>query len=110
MTAGIVAWRDHPLFAGTVVPQDLARYPWIDFDWPAPASLDKPPQPGQMHRTPHIHGILATLQTTTRPARTSRISVFPGWGLTRSIHDGLIVSSDFARAGAFVRPLHGAGI
>ena len=40
MTAGIVAWRDHPLFAGSVAPQDLARYPWIDFDWPAPASLD----------------------------------------------------------------------
>ena len=81
MTAGIVACRDHPLFAGTVVPQDLARYPWIDFDWPAPASLDENPQPGQMHRTPHIQGILATLQTTTRPARTSRIGVFPGWGL-----------------------------
>ena len=41
MTAGIVAWRDHPLFAGTVAPQDLARYPWIDYDWPAPASLDE---------------------------------------------------------------------
>ena len=25
MTAGIVAWRDHPLFAGTVAPEDLVR-------------------------------------------------------------------------------------
>ena len=41
MTAGIVAWRDHPLFAGTVTPADLARYPWIDFNWPAAASLDE---------------------------------------------------------------------
>ena len=30
--------------------------------------------------------------------------------LARSIHDRSIVSSDFARAGAFVRHLHGAGI
>ena len=30
--------------------------------------------------------------------------------LARSIHDRSFVSSDFARAGAFVRRLHGAGI
>ena len=30
MTAGIVAGRDHPLFAGTAALEDLARYPWID--------------------------------------------------------------------------------
>ena len=54
MTAGIVAWRDHPLFAGTVVPKDLARYPWIDFDWPAPASLDE--------TRPSLAAILAQLR------------------------------------------------
>ena len=54
MTAGIVAWRDHPLFAGTVAPKDLARYPWIDFDWPAPASLDE--------TRPSLAAILAQLR------------------------------------------------
>ena len=54
MTAGIVAWRDHPLFAGTVAPEDLARYPWIDFDWPAPASLDE--------TRPSLAAILAQLR------------------------------------------------
>ena len=54
MTAGIVAWRDHPLFAGTVTPADLARYPWIDFDWPAPASLDE--------TRPSLAAILAQLR------------------------------------------------
>ena len=54
MTAGIVAWRDHPLFAGTVAPNDLARYPWIDFDWPAPASLDE--------TRPSLAAILAQLR------------------------------------------------
>ena len=54
MTAGIVAWRDHPLFAGSVAPEDLARYPWIDFDWPAPASLDE--------TRPSLAAILAQLR------------------------------------------------
>ena len=54
MTAGIVAWRDHPLFAGSVTPADLARYPWIDFDWPAPASLDE--------TRPSLAAILAQLR------------------------------------------------
>ena len=54
MTAGIVAWRDHPLFAGTVTPADLARYPWIDFDWPAAASLDE--------TRPSLAAILAQLR------------------------------------------------
>ena len=54
MTAGIVAWRDHPLFAGSVAPKDLARYPWIDFDWPAPASLDE--------TRPSLAAILAQLR------------------------------------------------
>ena len=35
LTAGIVAWHDHPPFDAKVAPQDLARYPWIDLDWPA---------------------------------------------------------------------------
>ena len=54
MTAGIVAWRDHPLFAGTVTPADLARYPWIDYDWPAAASLDE--------TRPSLAAILAQLR------------------------------------------------
>ncbi|MYA89513.1 MAG: LysR family transcriptional regulator [Boseongicola sp. SB0662_bin_57] len=35
LTAGIVAWRGHPLLDGPVRPGDLARHPWIDFDWQA---------------------------------------------------------------------------
>ena len=31
VTAGIVAWREHRLFAREIVPEDLARCPWIDF-------------------------------------------------------------------------------
>ena len=40
LTAGIVAWRGHPLFESAAGPGDLARYPWIDFDWPVTASQD----------------------------------------------------------------------
>ncbi|MYG28129.1 MAG: LysR family transcriptional regulator [Boseongicola sp. SB0677_bin_26] len=35
LTAGIVAWRGHPLLDGPVRLGDLARHPWIDFDWQA---------------------------------------------------------------------------
>ena len=31
VTAGIVAWRDHPLFSAEIAGEDLARCPWIDF-------------------------------------------------------------------------------
>ncbi len=54
MTAGFVAWHDHPLFAGTVGPEDLARYPWIDFDCPASNPLD------ESH--PSLDAILARLR------------------------------------------------
>ena len=64
MTAGIVAWRDHPLFAGPVAPQDLARYPWIDFDWPAAASLDK--------SRPSLAAILDQLRSR-EPARIAAV-------------------------------------
>ncbi len=37
LTAGIVAWRGHPLLSGRVTRARLSRYPWIDFDWPASA-------------------------------------------------------------------------
>ena len=36
VTAGIVAHRDHPLHDGRVRPGDLAGWPWIDLDGPAP--------------------------------------------------------------------------
>ena len=39
LTAGIVAWHDHPPFDAKAAPQDLARYPWIDLDWPAALGL-----------------------------------------------------------------------
>ena len=35
MTAGIVASRDHPLLSRNIRTDDLARFPWIDFDAPA---------------------------------------------------------------------------
>ena len=54
MTAGVVAWCDHPLLGGPVAPEDLARYPWIDFDWPAPASRDE--------SRPSLAAILAQLR------------------------------------------------
>ena len=37
MTAGIVAWHDHPLLGRTITDDDLARSPWIDYDAPAMA-------------------------------------------------------------------------
>ena len=42
LTAGIVAWRGHPLLGGEARPGDLARFPWIDFDWPASPPQDDP--------------------------------------------------------------------
>ena len=40
VTAGIVAWRDHPLFSRDISDGDLARCPWIDFSREPPlASL-----------------------------------------------------------------------
>lgn len=40
LTAAIVAWRGHPLLEGRARPGDLAGRPWIDFDWPEPATPD----------------------------------------------------------------------
>ena len=37
LTDGIVAHEGHPLLAGDPGPGDLADWPWIDFDAPAPA-------------------------------------------------------------------------
>ena len=42
LTAGVVAWRGHPLLERRAGRRDLARYPWIDFDWPATAPPDDP--------------------------------------------------------------------
>ena len=40
LTAGIVAHRDHPLLSRSVTFDDLARFPWIDFDAPIMSQLD----------------------------------------------------------------------
>ena len=56
MTAGIVAWRGHPLFEGPVRAADLAGFPWLDFD-PAAA-----PGPGR----PSLATILERVQQRTR--------------------------------------------
>ena len=46
VTSGIVAHRNHPLHGGAVALQDLADYPWIDYDGPAPqlsgGGIDRP--------------------------------------------------------------------
>ena len=63
MTAGVVAWRGHPLLGGPVAPEDLARYPWIDFDWPAPASRDE--------SRPSLAAILAQLRDTAHARVTA---------------------------------------
>ena len=72
MTAGIVAWRGHPLLGGPVAPEDLARYPWIDFDWPAPASRDE--------SRPSLAAILAQLRDTAH-ARIVTVLRLDGAGL-----------------------------
>ena len=38
MTAGIVAWRGHPLLGREITDDDLARSPWTDYDAPAMAA------------------------------------------------------------------------
>ena len=58
LTAGIVARRDHPLFARDVTGDDLARCPWIDVDAStAPAPGDPRPSLGalldRLHETTH---------------------------------------------------------
>ena len=60
LTAGVVAWRGHPLLETRARPGDLARYPWIDFDWPASAPRDDP--------RPSLSAILAQL-SDTEPTR-----------------------------------------
>ena len=72
MTAGVVAWRGHPLLGGPVAPEDLARYPWLDFDWPAPASRDE--------NRPSLAAILAQLRDTA-PARIVTLLRLDGAGL-----------------------------
>ena len=42
MTAGIVAWRDHPLLAREVTADDLVRSAWIDVDAPAAPAENLP--------------------------------------------------------------------
>ena len=58
MTAGIVAWHDHPLLERAPTDEDLARCPWIDYD--APVTLPPgDPRPSfatlleQLHRSTH---------------------------------------------------------
>ena len=72
MTAGVVAWRGHPLLGGPVAPEDLARYPWIDFDWPTPASRDE--------SRPSLAAILAQLRDTAH-ARVTAVLRVGGAGL-----------------------------
>ena len=72
MTAGVVAWHGHPLLGGPVAPEDLARYPWIDFDWPAPASRDE--------SRPSLAAILAQLRNTAH-ARIVTVLRLDGAGL-----------------------------
>ena len=72
MTAGVVAWRGHPLLGGPVAPEDLARYPWIDFDWPAPASRGE--------SRPSLAAILAQLRDTAH-ARIVTVLRLDGAGL-----------------------------
>ena len=57
MTAGIVAWRDHPLLARAITDHDLARSPWIDYDAPAMAA------PGE--RRPSLADLLERLYQST---------------------------------------------
>lgn len=40
LTAGIVAHQDHPLLSRSVTFDDLAQFPWIDFDAPIMSPLD----------------------------------------------------------------------
>ena len=57
ITAGIVAWHDHPLLARNVTEDDLAHSPWIDFDAPANApTAGLPSLPAlleRLHETTH---------------------------------------------------------
>ena len=64
MTAGVVAWRGHPLLAAKVTRRDLSRYPWIDFDWPAT------PSPGDGR--PSLDALLDRLGATV-PTRVKTV-------------------------------------
>ena len=57
MTAGIVAWRDHPLLAREATDDDLVRSAWIDVDAPAA------PAPGE--GLPSLAALLEQLYETT---------------------------------------------
>ncbi|MCY4139580.1 MAG: LysR family transcriptional regulator [Rhodobacteraceae bacterium] len=72
LTAGIVAWRSHPLLNGRFDPAELARYPWIDFDWPATA----PPE----SLGPSLTSVLEQL-TDSAPAHIVTVLRFGAAGL-----------------------------
>ena len=68
MTAGIVAWRGHPLFEGPVGPADLVRCPWVDFD--------PPPPPGARH--PSLGAVLELLHRRTGARVATVLRARPG--------------------------------
>ena len=69
MTAGIVACRSHPLLGGEVTRDDLSRYPWIDFDWPASAA----PRDGR----PSLTALLERLRDATSRRVTTVLRTAP---------------------------------
>ena len=63
MTAGIVAGRGHPLLGRNVTADDLARWPWVDFDRPIGAA----PAAGR----PSLATLLERLHDTTHTRVTT---------------------------------------
>ena len=58
MTAGVVAWHEHPLLKRDPTDDDLARCPWIDFDAPVTLPPDDP--------RPSFAALLEQLHRSTR--------------------------------------------
>ena len=70
LTDGIVAHEGHPLLAGDPGPGDLADWPWIDFDAPAPAPVLVAIPPGDGRSS--LDRLLDRLFRETGPARGDR--------------------------------------
>ena len=101
MTAGIVAARGHPLFAGQVTAKELARSPWVDFDQPMTAAAASDARPSlaalleRLHDTTHTR-VKTILRTGTVGLLVMAAGPYLAW-----------LSLDFLERlpGAFLRPL-----
>ena len=91
VTAGIVAWRGHPLFSRNIASEDLARCPWVEF-------CHEPPLSDVLDRLHEATSIRAKIVLQTNSASLSIMKGSPYLAL-------LPLSCLDRLPGQFLRPL-----